>query len=304
MDMSVNIENIQPANVPDIDMEKYRVNEQSLAVKIIMQVLKWFILLAFAAYTLVPLIGLFITSLKTNGEYYASRFAFPEVMQWGNYAKAWTQANLGRMTLNSISVALVATFANVFIASMASYAISRYKFRGREVLFALFSAGIMVPLNAMMVPYFMIFSKLGLLNSLNSLRILYVAIGIPISTFIIRGFMDGFPIELEEAAYIDGCGFYGRFFKLVLPLNRTGIVTAATFQFLTCWNEFVYANLLVSSPEKKTIQIGVRYFTSQFATDYVTMYAAIIIAIIPSVILYMFFQEQVISGLTAGAVKG
>jgi hypothetical protein len=110
--------------------------------------------------------------------------------------------------------------------------------------------------------------------------------------------------EIEEAASVDGCGFYGRFFRIVLPLTKTGVVTAATFAFLTCWNEFVYANLLTSSPQTKTIQIGIRYFTNQFSTDYVSMYAAIVIAIIPSIVIYMIFQEQIIAGLTGGAVKG
>ena len=272
--------------------------------KIIFTILKWVLLIAFALYTLVPLIWLFITSLKTNGEYYASRFSLPAVPMFSNYVNAWKSASLGTMTLNSLTVALVATAANVFIAAMAAYALSRFRFKGREVIFAIFSAGIMVPLNAMMVPYYTVFSKTGLLNSLNSLRILYTAIGIPISVFIIRGFMDSTPIEIEEAAYVDGCGFFGRFFKIVLPVTKSGLVTAATFQFLTCWNEFVYANLLITDQTKKTIQTGVRYFSSQFTTDYVSMYAAIIIAIIPSILLYVFFQEQVVSGLAAGAVKG
>lgn len=270
----------------------------------ILTVIKWIIMLFFAAYTLFPLIWLFITSLKTNAEYFASPFSLPAVPQISNYINAIKQANLGQMIFNSVTVAIVATLLNILIAAMASYAISRFKFRGREIIFALFSAGIMVPLNAMMVPYYTIFSKGGLLDSLNALRILYAAIGIPISTFIIRGFMDSFPVEIEEAAYVDGCGFFGRFFKIVLPLTKTGLVTAATFQFLTCWNEFVYANLLTSSPATKTIQIGIRYFTNQFTTDYVSMYAAIVIAIVPSIVIYMLFQEQIISGLTAGAVKG
>ena len=162
----------------------------------------------------------------------------------------------------------------------------------------------MVPLNALMVPYFTIFSRIGLLDSMNALRILYTAIGLPIAVIIIRGFMDSLPREIEEAAYIDGCGFFGRFFQIILPLSKTGLITAATFQFITCWNEFVYANLLTSSPQNKTIQIGIRYFTNQFTTDYVSMYAAIIIAIVPSVLGYAFFQKQIISGMTSGAVKG
>lgn len=265
---------------------------------------KWLLILFFAFYTLFPLLWLLITSLKTNAEYFANPFSLPAIPQFSNYISAFKRANLGKMIVNSVTVALVATFANVMIASMAAYAISRFKFKGREVIFALISAGVMVPLNALMVPYFTIFSKIGLLDSLNALRILYTAIGLPISIFIMRGFMDSFPVEIEEAAYIDGCGFFRRYFLIVLPLTKTGLVTAATFQFITCWNEFVYANLLTSSPRTQTIQIGIRYFTNQFTTDYVSMYAAIIIAIVPSVLGYVLFQEKVIAGLTSGAVKG
>lgn len=267
-------------------------------------ILKWFIILLFAVYTLFPLLWLLITSLKTNAEYFNDPFSFPAVPQFQNYINAFSQANLGQMIWNSVTVAVTATAANVFVAAMASYAISRFDFKGKEIFFTIFSAGVMVPLNALMVPYFTIFSRIGLLDSMNALRILYTAIGLPIAVIIIRGFMDSLPREIEEAAYIDGCGFFGRFFRIILPLSKTGLITAATFQFITCWNEFVYANLLTSSPQNKTIQIGIRYFTNQFTTDYVSMYAAIIIAIVPSVLGYALFQKQIISGMTSGAVKG
>lgn len=267
-------------------------------------ILKWFIILLFAVYTLFPLLWLLITSLKTNAEYFNNPFSFPAVPQFQNYINAFSQANLGQMIWNSVTVAVIATAANVFVAAMASYAISRFDFKGKEIFFTIFSAGVMVPLNALMVPYFTIFSRIGLLDSMNALRILYRAIGLPIAVIIIRGFMDSLPREIEEAAYIDGCGFFGRFFQIILPLSKTGLITAATFQFITCWNEFVYANLLTSSPQNKTIQIGIRYFTNQFTTDYVSMYAAIIIAIVPSVLGYALFQKQIISGMTSGAVKG
>ena len=284
--------------------KKNKIHEQLTPKTAVLKIAKWFLILFFGIYTLFPLVWLFVTSLKTNAEYFDNPFSLPAVIQFQNYVNAFSQANLGRMIVNSITVSVIATFINIMAAAMASYAISRYQFKGKEAIFAMFSAGVMVPLNALMVPYFTIFSRAGLLDSLNSLRILYEAIGLPMSVFIVRGFMDSFPKEIEEAAYVDGCGFYGRFLRIVLPLTKTGLVTAATFQFLTCWNEFVYANLLTSSPATKTIQIGIRYFTNQFTTDYVSMYAAIVIAIIPSIIGYMLFQEQIISGLTSGAVKG
>ena len=272
---------------------------------LLLAILRWFLIIFFALYTLFPLVWLFISSLKTNVEFLAgSPFALPAKPQWQNYVNALTVAGLGRMLLNSVFVGLCATLFNTVAASLSAYCISRFRFRGRENLYTLFTAGILVPLNALMVPYFVIINKLGLINTYGGMILLYTAIGIPMSTFLIRGLMDSIPMELEEAAYIDGCGFFGRFFHLILPLSRTGIVTAATFQFLTCWNEFVFANLLVSSEKLRTIQVGIRYFTNQFSTDYVSMYAAIMISIIPSIIGYIIFQEQIISGMTSGAVKG
>ena len=273
--------------------------------ELILAIIRWFLIIFFAVYTLFPLIWLVVSSLKTNFEFLAgSPFSLPAVPQWKNYVNALAVAGLGRMLLNSVFVGVAATAVNVIIASMGAYCISRFRFSGRENIFTLFTAGILVPLNALMVPYFVIINKLGLYNTYGGMILLYSAIGIPMSTFLIRGLMDSIPMELEEAAYIDGCGFFGRFFHIILPLSRTGIVTAATFEFLTCWNEFVFANLIVSSDKLRTIQVGIRYFTNQFSTDYVSMYAAIVISIVPSILGYILFQEQIIAGMTSGAVKG
>lgn len=271
----------------------------------LLSVLRWILIIFFALYTLIPLIWLILASFKTNFEFLTGEaFALPEEWQIQNYINALKVAGIGRMLLNSVFVGLCATLVNATVASLAGYSISRFRFRGKEQLFLLFTVGILVPLNALMVPYFVIINKLGLYNTYGGMILLYTAIGIPMSTVIIRGLMDSIPSEIEEAAYIDGCGFFGRFWHVILPLSRTGIVTAATFQFLTCWNEFVFANLIVSSEKLRTIQVGIRYFTNQFSTDYVSMYAAIVISIIPSILGYIIFQEQIISGLTSGAVKG
>lgn len=272
---------------------------------IVLNILRWLLMIFFAVYAIFPLLWLVVSSFKTNYEVLAkSAFAIPEVWQVKNYVNALTVAGLGRMLLNSLIVGISATAINVIVASMSGYCISRFRFRGRESVFMLFTLGVLIPLNALMVPYFVIINKLGLYNTYGGMILLYSAIGIPISTVIIRGLMDSIPMEIEEAAYIDGCGFFGRFFHVILPLSRTGIVTAATFEFLTCWNEFVFANLIVSSDKLRTIQVGIRYFTNQFSTDYVSMYAAIVISIVPSILGYILFQEQIISGMTSGAVKG
>ncbi len=286
-------------------MSETRLRPKLRGKELILAILRWILIIFFAVYTLFPLIWLVVSSLKTNFEFLAgSPFALPAKPQWVNYTNALTVAGLGRMLFNSVFVGLSATVVNIIVASMGAYCISRFRFKGREKIFTLFTAGILVPLNALMVPYFVIITKLGLINTYGGMILLYTAIGIPMSTFLIRGLMDSIPMELEEAAYIDGCGFYARFFHIILPLSRTGIVTAATFEFLTCWNEFVFANLLVSSEKLRTIQVGIRYFTNQFSTDYVSMYAAIVISIVPSIVGYILFQEQIIAGMTSGAVKG
>lgn len=267
-------------------------------------VLKWILLIYFAMYTLFPLIWLFISSFKTNTELFADPFSLPVVWQIGNYINALKVSGLIKMMGNSILIGGLSTVLNVLCASMLAYCLSRFRFKGRETIFTFFAAGILVPLNALMVPYFVIISKIGLYDTHAGLILLYSAIGIPMSTFIIRGLMDSLSREIEEAAYIDGCGFFGRYFRIILPLSRNGLVTAATFQFLTCWNEFVFANLLTSSQNVRTIQLGIRYFTNQFSTDFVSMYAAIVISIVPSIVGYMIFQKQIVSGLTSGAVKG
>lgn len=285
-------------------MKKNKIRTDRTVGSVILSILKWFLLIFFAVYALFPMVWLTITSFKTNRELMANPFTLPAVPQIQNYINAIQLSGIGRMMLNSVVVSTLAMLCNVLVASMIAYCISRFSFRGKETIFSLFSAGILVPLNALMIPYFIIINKLGLYDKIGGLVLLYTAIGIPISTFIIRGFMNTLPREIEEAAYIDGCGFYGRFFRIVLPLSRTGIVTAGTLHFITCWNEFVYANLIVSSAQNKTIQLGIRYFTNQFTTDYVSMYAAIVVSIVPCIVAYACFQEQIVSGLTSGAVKG
>lgn len=268
------------------------------------KVMMWIVLIFFLFYTLVPMIWLLIASLKTNVELVTSPFSIPKHLEWGNYVNAFKVSGIGRLFLNSVIVSVAATALNVVVACMASFPLSRFKFKGREIIFTMFVVGILVPINSLMVPYLKIITSLHLYDSIFALILTYSAIGLPVSVFIIRGFMATIPIELEEAGIIDGCSYYQRFFKIIFPMTRTGVATAATFQFLLSWNEFLYAMLLTSSEKNRTIQLGIRYFSNQFTTDYVSMYAAIVLSIIPSIIGYMIFQDKIVAGLTSGAVKG
>ncbi len=266
--------------------------------------LKWILLLALMALALLPILWLLVSSFRTNLELQVSPFGWPAKMQWGNYANALAMASLPRLLLNSVVVAASAVVLNTLITSMAAFILSREHFKGRDVIYTIFTAGVLVPVISFMVPYFSLITRSGLYNSLTALVFVYSAVNIPVSIFLVTAFMKSIPKELEEAAIIDGCGFFKRFSKIILPLSRSGLVTAATFCFIYSWNEFVMAMLLTSSIESRTIQLGIKFFSSQFITDYSSMYAAVIITIIPSVAAYVFLHDKIIGGLTAGGVKG
>lgn len=284
--------------------KKFHTKSKITGFDLIKKIAMWVIMIFFLLYTLLPILWLILSSLKTNLELTSSPFGLPAVPQFKNYINAFNVSGLGGLFFNSIFISICATLLNVLIACMASYVLSRFTFKFREQIFNLFVIGILVPINALMVPYFTLITKLHLYDTKFALIITYAAVGIPISVAIIRGFMKAIPMELDEASKIDGCNFFKRFFYIILPMSRTGIVTAATFEFLYCWNEFIYAMLLTSSPGTRTVQLGIRYFTNQFTTDYTGMYAAIVISIIPCIFGYIIFQEQIVSGLTNGAVKG
>ncbi|HKM07433.1 MAG TPA: carbohydrate ABC transporter permease [Sphaerochaeta sp.] len=266
--------------------------------------LKWILLVTLLALALLPLIWLFVSSLRTNLELQISPFGWPAKMQWTNYAKAFAMASLPRLLFNSVVVSASAVVLNTLITSMAAFILSREHFKGRDVIYTILTAGVLVPVISFMVPYFSLITKSGLYNSIFALIFVYSAVNIPVSIFLVTAFMKSIPKELEEAAIIDGCGFFKRFSKIILPLSRSGLVTAATFCFIYSWNEFVMAMLLTSSIESRTIQLGIKFFTSQFITDYSSMYAAVIITIIPSIGAYIFLHDKIIGGLTAGGVKG
>ncbi len=268
------------------------------------QIAKWLILVFFFIFTFLPLIWLLLSSFKTNLELQMKPFALPETWQFVNYVNAVSISGLPRLFLNSILVSAISTGLAMIVTSMAGFVFARETFRFQQGLLNLILAGVLVPIIALMAPYFRLTNALGIYDSLWALIFTYAAINIPISTFLIYGFMKTLPRELEEAAIMDGTGFFGRYWRIILPLTKPGMVTAGTFVFLFSWNEFIYAMLLTSRPEVRTVQLGIRFFNSQFFTDYTSMFAAIVLTMLPAVILYIILHEQIIKGMTSGALKG
>ncbi len=274
------------------------------AVDYIAKIGKWMYIIFFLFMTFAPIIWLVISSFKTNFEFETQPFSFPAVWQFQNYQNALQMAGLPRLFLNSTIIASCAMIVNLGVSAMGAFAISREKFKFNETILNIILAGVLVPIIALMVPYFKIVSSLGVYDTLIGLIITYAAMNLPVSVYLVHGFMGSIPIELEEAAVIDGCSFTQRFTKVVFPLTKPGLVTAGTLVFIYCWNEFTYAMLLTSSEASRTLQLGIRFFRSQFVVDYTSMLAAIVITMIPTIFVYVFLHDRIISGMTAGAVKG
>lgn len=276
----------------------------SAAVDIVAKTGKWIVLGFFLAFTFFPLLWLLVSSFKTDLELISRPFNLPEVWQFHNYINAFQLSDLHLLFLHSITVSFLSTGLNILVASMAAFVLSRFRFRLKNIILVVILAGVLIPIIALMVPYFKLIKSMGLYDTLLALIITYAAINLPISVFLLHGFMAGIPKELEEAGVIDGCSFWQRYSRIIFPLSKLGVVTAGTFVFLYSWNEFIYALLLTSSVRARTLQLGIRFFKSQFRYDYTSMFAAIVVTIIPSIVVYIIFHEKIIQGLTSGALKG
>ena len=275
-------------------------NKKALAWKIVIYI--FLVLMAFLY--LAPLVWMFFVSLKTNTEIFKSPFALPEEIQLGNFIFAWTAGKLGIATLNSAIVCVTALLLNIIIGCMASFALGRLRFKMSGAVMTYFLIGMMIPIHCILIPLFKTFSNMHLYNSLLGLIIPYTVVSLPTTIFIMTGFFKNMPNEMFEAACIDGCSIYKIFTSIALPLSKTGIFVTALMAFVGNWNELLLAMVFISDDAKKTLPVALSKFVGPYNTNYTQMFAAIIIAILPTIIVYCCFSNQIVDGLTAGAVKG
>ncbi len=257
-----------------------------------------------AVLYIAPLLWVFMVSFKTNSEIFTSPFALPESFYIDNFTFAWTAGKLGIATLNSFIVCAVTLILSMLIGSMAAFAIGRLRFKLAKPCMTFFLLGMMIPVHCVMIPLFTRFAKLGLSNSLTGLIIPYLTFSLPVTIFIMTGFFQSMPNELMESACIDGATIYEIFFKIALPLSKTGLFVTGLMTFVANWNELLLAMVFISDDMKKTLPVSLSKFVGPYNTNYSQMFAAIIIAIIPTIIVYCIFSNQIVDGLTAGAVKG
>lgn len=261
-------------------------------------------LVLMAIIYIVPLIWVFLVSFKTNSEIFTNPFGLPESFYLDNFTFALTAGKLGVATLNSAIVCITTLILSMIIGSMAAFAISRLRWKLSKVCLTYFLIGMMIPIHCVLIPLFTRFAKIGLSNNLLGLIIPYVTFSLPVTIYIMTGFFENLPNELIEAACIDGASIYQIFSKVMLPLSKTGLFVTGLMTFVANWNELLMAMVFISDEAKKTLPVSLSKFVGPYNTNYSQMFAAIIIAIIPTIIVYCAFSNQIVEGLTAGSVKG
>ncbi|THF84109.1 carbohydrate ABC transporter permease [Cohnella fermenti] len=254
---------------------------------------------------LYPLLWLLIYSLKTNEEILSgSFFALPKAVQWVNYKSAFGGGKYWDYLTNSLLVTTITMVCVIVLASLAAFAITRFRWKYSQYVMLLFLLGMMIPLQATLLPIMVMFSHLDILNTRLSLILPYIAFQTPIAVFIMSGFMKTIPTEIEESAIIDGAGVLRIFRSIVLPVSVPPIMTVCILTFINIWNEYVLAATFISKESLKTLPFGVNSFVSQFSVNYGAIGAFLVLGALPVILIYFLLAEKITKGMVAGAVKG
>lgn len=261
-------------------------------------------LIILALIYLLPLAWVVITSLKDDSVLMISPWELPARPMFENYSYSWTMGHLGTATLNSFIVCSITLIFSMIFGAMAAFAIAKMRWKLSKLVLTYFMVGMMIPVHCVLIPLFVQFSSLKLSNTLIGIIIPYITFSLPITIYIMAGFFEGIPNELFESACIDGCSVFRMFTTVGVPLAKTGFMVTGLMSFVGNWNELLLAMVFISKEAKKTLPVSLTKFVGPYHTNYCQMFAAIVIAVIPTIIVYCLFANQIVEGLTAGAVKG
>jgi len=252
-----------------------------------------------------PTYWMFVTSLKTPGEILSPKYdLIPFSATFENFASALSKENFAVYLTNSLIVTLGAVLCALIAGTLAAIPLSRLRFRGRKGFLVLIMVAQLAPVATLFIPLFLLMRDAGLINTLPGLMLIYFATTLPFTVWMLYGFVNGIPYDLEEAAMIDGCSQVGAFRRVTLPLLGPGLVTTSVFSFITAWNEFLFAVVLMKDPDKQTLPVWLASFRTAFATDWGGVMAASVIYAIPALIFFLVVQRKLVAGVAAGAVKG
>lgn len=263
----------------------------------------YFIALLVIALMLGPVLYIIIGGFRTNSEITVDPSGLPSTWQLQNYLDVLSSPLFWREVLNSTVVAVATTAGAVALGLMASYVIARYSFRGRGALYALFAAGLMFPITVAITPLYIVVRNLGLMNSLPGVILPQIAFALPTTVIILVPFLRAIPLEIQEAAYIDGCGRLSFFWRMVLPLAVPGVITVGILAFIGSWNGYLLPLFILNNEAQFTLPLGVQAFSSQYSVDTARVLAFTSLSMLPALVFFSLFERRIVGGLT-GAVKG
>lgn len=273
-------------------------------IKVILGTFKYVYLIVFVFISIGPLLWAFLSSFKTYSEINSSAISLPKQFNFDNYKAAFKYAPILKYFLNSVIIVGCSVLVTVIIVSMCAYVTSRFEFKLKALVILLISASLMLPAQAISQPLFTVMRALHIFDTKQGLIIVYSAMGIPMSFFVMTSYYKTISPALEESAHMDGAGFLRTFVLIILPLAKPGLVTIALLMFINTWNEFYFALMLTSGDTARTIPIALNYYMGTFANNYSALFAAVVITVLPTILVFIILQKQVMESLTAGAVKG
>ena len=269
------------------------------------EVLIYIGLIIWMIVNLFPVYWMFTFSLKSNPEIFGENvIGLPKEWLWSNYSTALHTGNMGLYFMNSAIVAISTILITLIVALMATFALTRLIWKKRKTLNKFFMLGLTIPIHASIVPVYVTLSKLNMLNTYWALIIPYSAFSLAMAILVCTGFMNEIPRELDESACIDGCGVFGVFFRIIVPLMKPAVATVGIYTFLQCWNELMFANVFVSKNAYRTLPVGVQALSGQYTTEWGPIGAALVLATFPTLFVYIFLSKKIQESFIAGAVKG
>lgn len=261
------------------------------------------ILAVYAATVIVPLVIMLLNSVKTMKDIFTNPYGWPSTVMWSNFSKAWVQAKFAVYLQNSLFISVSTVICVVLAGSMAAYVLARFRFKWNAFLLGLFLVGLMLPIRLAIIPLFLLVRDLKLLNTHAGLILVYTASAMPFTVFLLTTFMRNVPKELEEAAVVEGAGWFTVYWRIILPLVRPALATVAIFNFMTTWNDFFFPLIFLKKKALMTVPVGISAFFGEYATQWDLLFAGLALTMIPVILIFLAMSKQFIAGLTAGALK-
>ena len=272
--------------------------------KIISKIFTYALLLFTILISIFPIIWVFMSAFKTNAQILSNPYALPTSINFEAFSYIFSKYNFVKHFTNSLLISVSSTLVALIFFAMGSYVLAKYEFPGKNLIFVLYTITLLVPAQSKAQPLFSLVMRLGLYDNIWGVALVYVSMGLAISTFILRPAFMSIPKSLDEAAILEGANFFTVFLKINLPLAKGGLTTAGILMFLGNWNEYFYASILTSSDNTRTLPLALQFFTEAFSYNYTRLFAALSVVILPGIILYIIAQEQIQTSVASSGIKG